>query len=89
MQTTMTDEYQALFQRLADDYVGTVECERISDLGCRLAFLGEDGVLRSSAEIRLLDLSGRRFVSVLQDGEDGPPVLVSQVTSAVIAVCTR
>lgn len=82
-------DYRALFERVADDYVGTVECERISDQGCRLSFVGEDDVLRSSVEIRYLELSGRRFVQILQDGCDGPPVLVSESTSAVIAICTR
>lgn len=87
--------YQSLFERLSDGFVGTVTCDKISDDGCTLTFANEERGLVSTCNLRLLDFGdsakdGIRLLEVIDPDEDVViPVYVSQLSSAVIAVCVR
>ena len=92
---TGADLYQRLFERIADDFVGIVEAEEVSEEQCRLKFFDTEGELWSQVSLKYVDLGDSprdvcRLVEVLSEERGvNVPVLVTPVTSALIAVCTR
>lgn len=86
---------QGLFERMADEYRGTVTLERwYSDGGAKICF-EEDGDYGTSVRVSFFpNSSGTPLVAVTplspKTGREwGPTVYVSPVPSAVIAVATR
>jgi len=84
-------DVEQLFKKLANDYTG--RCELVMarmDGSVDLDFVNDEGVLQAKANIKMVEVGGKQFAQV-KDRMDkkGPEVLVSPLTSAVLAVALR
>jgi len=84
---------QALFERMADEYRGTVALERwFPDGSAKVTFTGSghyDAVVRIAWADRYADGAPPLVAVTPVPARHAPTVLVSPVASAVIAVATR
>jgi hypothetical protein len=84
------ERLQSLFEKLSDDYVGTLEQQQLCDEYVDLTFIGENGVVRAKVRIsECLNSSGIPLVRVQVLEPESQAVYVSPLPSAVIAIACR
>lgn len=83
---------ESLFRRIADEHDCTVEATVLNDRYAKLLVVDHLGQQAVEAEIfpyEATDLAGARVPLVRVQVEDLPPVLVSPIPSAILAVILR
>jgi hypothetical protein len=97
----MQDRLQALFEKLSDNYVGTVECDQICPEFVDVTFLNERGVVAAKSRLslvvgQLVEIGGMPVedgpahqLVRCEDTASGEQVFVSCLPSAIIAVVCR
>jgi hypothetical protein len=86
-------DMQRLFERIADHHDGTVEAEEVREDYLRIVFHIHHGESRERVEVFPYECLSKDGATVhlvrVGHPDDGEPVLVSPIPSAIIAVALR